>query len=114
MVVLAHYFLYTPWSAVFTWYALIAYWMTGLSWSFLDWGTRNAAIRGHNFFVLTAFCVFVIATITGKDFSPFPRWGVVVIVTAGVLGYAVMGKMAVSNFIRWQKGEFKTNVKDRG
>lgn len=104
--ILAHYFLYTSWIESIGWSALFVYLTLGLFWSFLDWHTRHLAIRGNNFFVVLAVIVFIIATITGEDYGPFPTWGTVVLIVGGIAGYSVLGVCGIINFLKWRKGEF--------
>ena len=108
-VAVAHLFFYVTLLKALLCYALVAYLMLGLPWSFLDWKSRNAAIRGHNYFVYFAVPVFVIAIITTDSYEPFPRWAIIALIVGGIAGYSVMGFCGIKNFIRWIRGEFKEN-----
>lgn len=103
--VLAHYFLYIPWRQALGWWAVAAYLATAFAWSALEWPTRNAAVRGHNAFIITAVCVFAIATVTGESYSEFPRWGTIALIVAATLGYSVMGVCGAWNFVKWLRGQ---------
>ena len=109
LAVLARYFLYASWQQALGWWAVMAYLATAFPWSALEWPTRNAAVRGHNAFVITAICVFAIATVTGESYSEFPRWGTVTLIVAAILGYSVMGICGVRNFVKWLRGQIPSN-----
>ncbi len=83
----------------------MAYLGTAFPWSSLEWPTKNAAIRGHNAFVIIAICVFVIATITGESYSEFPKWGTYTLIITAAIGYSVMGVCGARNFMKWLRGE---------
>lgn len=87
-------------------FAVVAYLVLGLSWSFLDWKTRNAAIRGNNAFVIVAACLFGVLIIVTDDYESFPTWAIVLLITAAVVGYSIMGICAIWNFVRWCQGKF--------
>lgn len=105
LAVLSHYVLYASWQQALGWWAVMAYLATAFPWSALEWSTRNAAVRGHNAFVITAICVFAIATVTGESYSEFPRWGTVTLIVAATLGYSVMGICGARNFVKWLSGQ---------
>jgi hypothetical protein len=105
-VIAAHFFLYVPFSTAWLYYAGAAYLAFAVSWSYLDWKTRNAAIRGHNAFVVFAVCLLVVVLITQKEHEPFPRWAIALMIAAGVAGYSVAGFFGLRNFLRWRRGEF--------
>lgn len=88
-------------------YALVVYGTLGVSWSFLDWKSRNAAIRGNNYFVYFAIAIFIIAMITTDSYAPFPRWAIIALILGAIAGYSVMGFCGIRNFIRWKRGEFR-------
>ena len=103
----AYYFFYVPLGTAFLWYGLAVYLTLAVSWSFLDWSTRRAAIRGNNYFVAFVFCLLVVVLIVQKEHEPFPQWGVALVVVAGVAGYSVAGICGIRNFLRWRRGEFR-------
>jgi hypothetical protein len=105
-VLAAHFFLYVPFSMALLYYAGAVYVAFAVSWSYLDWTTRNAAIRGHNAFVVFAVCLFIVVLIVQKEHEPFPRWAIALMIAAAVAGYSVAGFCGVRNFLRWRRGEF--------
>ena len=109
LAVMAHYFLYIPWGQALGWLAVSAYLATAFAWSALEWPTRNAAVRGHNAFIVAAICVFAIATVTGESYSEFPRWGTITLVVAALLGYSVMGVCGACNFVKWLRGQIPSS-----
>jgi hypothetical protein len=106
LVFLAHQYLLTAWHIAFAWYALIAYIIIAYSWSFLEWPSRNSAIRGNNFFVLTAIALVIIATITTRQGESFSMWAIAIGILAAIAGYSVAGVYAVRNFLHWRKGQY--------
>ena len=105
-VIAAHFFLYVPFSTAWLDYAGAVYLAFAISWSYLDWATRDAAIKGHNAFVVFAGCLFVVVLVTQKEHEPFPRWAIVSMIAAGVAGYSIAGYCGLRNFRRWRRGEF--------
>jgi len=73
-VLAAHFFLYVPFGEASLYYAGAVYLTFAVSWSYLDWKTRNAAIRGHNAFVIFTVGLLVVLLIVQKEHEPFPRW----------------------------------------
>jgi len=106
-VAVAHLLFYVPLSTALLCYVLVAYLTLGLSWSFLEWNSRNAAIRGNNYFVYFAIVIVLIAMISTDSYEPFPRWAVVALILGGIAGYSVMGFCGIKNFIRWKRGKFE-------
>jgi peptidoglycan/LPS O-acetylase OafA/YrhL len=84
----------------------VAYALLGLAWSFLDWKTRNAAIRGHNAFIIFAACLIMTLIIIQDDYESFPTWAIVLLIIAGIAGYSVGAVCGIRNFVRWRRGEF--------
>jgi len=80
-----------------------------ISWSFLEWHTRNLAIRGNNIFVIVSVVVIGLAIVFGNDYEPFPKWGIIIIIIAGILGYSVAGICAFKNFRLWLRGDLKSH-----
>jgi hypothetical protein len=109
LAVLAHYFLYASWQQALGWWAVMAYLATAFAWSALEWPTRNAAVRGHNAFVIIAISVFATATVTGESYSEFPRWGTITLIVAAIIGYSVMGICGVRNSVKWLRGGIPGN-----
>ena len=105
-VIAAHVFLYVPLGTAWLYYAGAAYLSFAVSWSYLDWQTRNAAIRGHNAFVIFAVCLIIVVFVIQKEHEPFPDWAIVLLIVAGIAGYSVAGFCGVRNFLRWRRGEF--------
>ena len=105
-VAVAYLFFYVQLSVAFLCYALVTYLTLGISWSFLEWSSRNAAIRGNNYFIYFAIAVFIIAVISTDSYEPFPRWAIVALILGAIAGCSVMGFYGVKNFIRWKSGEF--------
>jgi hypothetical protein len=112
-VFLANRYLLTPWHVAFAWYGIVAYIVVALSWSSLERESRNAAIRGNNVFVVTAFVLVAIAMFTTREGEPFPKWALIVGIIAAVGGYSVAGVFAVRNFMRWLRGYYKPAVTQR-
>jgi phosphatidylglycerophosphate synthase len=102
----SNYFFSVPLVTAFLCYGFAVYVSVAVSWSYLDGKTRNAAIRGHNLFVIFAVCLFAILLLIQKEHEPIPGWAVTLFITAGVAGYSVAGFCAVKNFWRWRRGEF--------
>jgi hypothetical protein len=100
---------HTPIIPTILWSAFILYLALGVSWSFLSWETRNAAIRGNNAFVIFAVILLGVLLIFSKDYEPFPTWAIIVLIISGVCGYSVIGICAVRNFLKWLRGNFKNN-----
>ena len=105
-VTAAHLWYLLPLATAFVWYLVFASIVVSISQSSIEWHTRNAAVSGHNRFVFVALCVVIVAAITSGDHQPFPIWGIVLLVAAGIAGYSVAGYHRVWNFLRWQRGEF--------
>ena len=106
-MVLAHLYLFTPWPNAFAWYGLVVYITLGFAWSYLEWPSRNAAVRGNNLFVLVVVALVVAATFTTRQGEPFPTWAMVAGVIAGIVGYSVAAVYGVRNFIRWRRGFYQ-------
>ena len=106
IVLAAHIFFYVSYGAALLCYAGAVYLSSAVSWSCLDRKTRNAAIRGHNAFVIFAVSLFIVVLVIQKEHEPFPRWAMGLLVTAGVMGYSVAGFCGIRNFLRWRRGEF--------
>ncbi|HUG70367.1 MAG TPA: hypothetical protein VMM76_21640 [Pirellulaceae bacterium] len=70
LAVLAHYFLYASWQQALGWWAVMAYLATAFPWSALEWPTRNAAVRGHNAFVITAICITFVLGFVHRMIDP--------------------------------------------
>ncbi len=104
-VAAAHMLLYVPLMTAFLWYALVAYLVVAFSWAFLDWRTRNAAVRGNNAFIVFAVCLFGVLIFVQDEHEPFPTWATVLLVAAGIAGYSVMGLHGYRNFLRWRRGD---------
>jgi CDP-diglyceride synthetase len=102
----AHVFLYEPLGSTFLYYVLALYLTLAFSWSFLDWQTRNAAIKGNNAFVVFAVALIIVLAVVQKEHEPFPGWAIASLIVGGVAGYSVAGVCGVRNFIRWRRGEF--------
>lgn len=103
--VLSHIFLLTPINPTFFWSALVFYFALGISWSFLRWDTRKAAIRGNNAFVIFTLFILLVVIATGNDFEAFPKWAIVALIIGGMCGYSVIGICAIKNFLKWWRGE---------
>jgi peptidoglycan/LPS O-acetylase OafA/YrhL len=102
----AHIFLYEPFSTAFLYYGVATYLTLAVSWSYVDSKTRNAAIKGHNVFVIFAVCLFIVVLVVQKEHEPFPRWAIALLIAAGVAGYSIAGVCGIKNFLRWRRGEF--------
>jgi hypothetical protein len=105
----AHFFLYVPFGEASLYYAGAVYLTFAVSWSYLDWKTRNAAIRGHNAFVIFTVGLLVVLLIIQKEHEPFPHWAIALLIIAGVAGYSVAGYCGIRNFLRWRRGEFSND-----
>jgi len=105
-VLAAQSFFYVPLGEASLYYAGAVYLTFAVSWSFLDWKTRNAAIRGHNTFVIFTICLLVVLVIIQKEHEPFPRWAIALEIAVGIAGYSIAGFCGVWNFLRWRRGEF--------
>src|SRR4051794_11700039 len=106
----ANSFLLVPLGTAFLYCAGAAYLAVAFAWSYLDWKTRNAAIRGNNAFVFFAVCLFILLLVIQKEHEPFPKWAIGLLVAAGIAGYSVAGFCGVKNFVRWRRGEY-SNVR---
>jgi len=104
VAIIVHFYLYVTVTKCIVGYLIVCYLAIGMSWSFLDWNTRALAIKGHNAFTIIAVLVILLAIIFGKDHVPFPVWGIIILIVAGILGYSVMGICAIKNFIYWRRG----------
>ena len=107
VVVASHLYFYVSLPIAFLCYAFLVYLSLGISWSFLDWNTRNAAIRGHNYFVYFAIVIFIIAMISTGSYEAFPHWATIALILGAIAGYSIMGFCGIKNFIRWKRGDFK-------
>jgi peptidoglycan/LPS O-acetylase OafA/YrhL len=103
---LAHFFLWQSVRVVALWYVAVLYLTVGLSWSFLEWRTRNRVVRTWNAFILCAVLLFLILIIVLDEGEPFPSYGIALLVLGGAAVAVVMGATALHNFKRWRKGEF--------
>jgi hypothetical protein len=106
---LANLFLFTPLMPTILWSAIALYFDLGISWSFLRWDTRNAAIRGHNAFVIFTVILFCVVMVISDDYEPFPKWAIVALIIGGTCGYSVMGICAIKNFLKWLRGNLNNN-----
>ncbi len=106
IVFAAHAFFYVPFGTALLCYAGAVYLSFAVSWSYLNWETRNAAIKGHNAFVIFAVSLFIVVLVIQKEHEPFPRWAIALLIAAGVSGYSVAGFCGIRNFLRWRRGEF--------
>jgi hypothetical protein len=105
-VLAAHVFLYEALGTAGLYYALALFLTLAVSWSFLDWQTRDLAIRGNNAFVMFAVALIIVVAVVQKEHEPFPGWAIASLIVAGVAGYSVAGICGIRNFIRWRRGEF--------
>lgn len=109
-VAAAYLLLFVPLVTALCYYVLVAYLFAAYSWASLDWRTRNAAVRGHNAFVIFAVCLLVVLLIVQDEHEAFPTWATVLLVAAGVAGYSVMGVQGFRNFLKWRRGDFKDKI----
>ena len=107
--IMIHYLLFIESIKCIIGYLLVSYWSICFSWSYLEWHTRNLAIRGHNMFVYISVVVIGFAIVFGKDHEIFPQWGVIAIFVAGIFGYSVAGFCACKNFKLWLRGELESH-----
>jgi hypothetical protein len=112
-VLAAWYYFDVPLGAACLSYGLAVYLALAVSWSYLALGTRNAAIRGHNAFVIFTVCVVALLVLTQKEHEPFPAWAMGSLIVAGVAAYSVVGICGLKNFLRWRRGEFSDGQPDR-
>ena len=110
VVAAVHLLFFVPIAVAFFWYAIVAYFVIGLSWSSLELRTRNAAVRGNNAFVVFVVCLLVVLLIVQDEYEAFPTWATVLLVAAGIAGYSVMGVYGFRNFLRWRRGDFKDRI----
>jgi len=106
IVCLANFYFYVPLVTALLWYGVVVYITFGFSWSLLEWRTRNAAIRGHNAFVVFTVCLLGVLIIVQEDYEAFPTWGVVLLIVAGIAGYSVGVICGVRNLVKWLRGEY--------
>ncbi len=106
IVCVANFYLQVPLVTALLWYGAGVYTAFGFSWSFLEWRTRNAAIRGHNCFVVFAACLVGLLIIIQEDYEAFPTWGVVLLIVAVMAGYSVGFICGVRNLVKWLRGEY--------
>jgi hypothetical protein len=108
--ILAYLFLLQPLHIVALWYMVVSYLMVCLSWSFLEWRTRNRFVRTWNAFIVYFLLLIVFVTLTQDNYEPFPSYGIFLLFLGGSVVAIVIGATALQNFRRWRKGEFQTDI----
>ena len=92
------------------WYAVGAFFLLAFPWASLDWETKNRSVHAHNLFVYFTIAIVIVALLAQwkpKEES-FPKWAIIAIVVAGVAAYSVMARHAITNFLKWRRGDLES------
>ena len=107
LVFVANRWLYVPLKTAFLIYLGCAYLTVALSWASLELRTYNWAIRGHNLFIYSAFCLFLMVMLIQDSYEAFPTWATIGLFGVGGFGYSVAGICGFRNFIKWGRGGYR-------